>query len=90
MARFLAELSERERKIVHAMNVMLNPQLQNVPFNIKTSALQSVLLAAGYTWDELEMTDLMQAISAETKAGMQNALGILGKYGSALKGLDKL
>jgi hypothetical protein len=86
----MAELTDREKKIVHSMNVMLNPALKDVPFDIKTKALQSVLLVAGYQWDENEMTDLMAAISAETKAGNQSALALLGKYGNMFKGLNKL
>ena len=86
----MAELTEREKRIVHMMNVMLNPMLNNVPSDLKTNALKATLIAYGYQWNETEMADLMGAISSTTKEGMQHALKILGKYGDAFKGLDKL
>jgi len=86
----MVELTDREKKIVHMITTMLNPALKDVPFNIKTKALQSVLLVAGFRWDEEEATDMMQAIDMQIKAGSQAAMGMLGKYGHLLKGLDKL
>ena len=86
----MVELTERERRIVHAMNIMNNPGLKNAPFDIKTKALQSVLLVYGFTWDMQDMTDLMQAITAEVEAGQQHVLKMLGKYGHLLDGMGKL
>jgi len=86
----MAKLSDREKKIVLAMNVMNNPAYKNAPFDLKTRALQAVLLSAGYKWDEHEMTDLMWAIGAEIKAANEHALKMLDKYKDHFKGLDHL
>ena len=86
----MVELTQREKIIVHAMNTMLNPQLKDVPFNTKTQALQATLLCAGYTWNESEMTDIMDAIAAETKGGFQNALKLLDRFKGQIAGLKKI
>ena len=86
----MAELTDREKKIVHAMNIMNNPQFSQAPFELKTNALKSVLLVCGYKWNEEEMTDIMWAIGAEIKAENQNALKMLDKYKDQFKGLDHL
>lgn len=69
---------------------MLNPSLKNTNFELKTNALKAVLLCAGYTWNETEMTDIMDGIAEETKGGFQNALKLLDRFKGQLKGLNKL
>ena len=86
----MVELAQREKIIIHMLNIMNNPQLQNAPLEIRTKALQSVLLVAGYEWNENEMTDLMNSVTAETNSGMQSALKMLDKFGFAMKGLRKI
>ena len=86
----MVELTLREKQIIHAMNVMLNPALKDVPFNVKTQALQATLLSAGYTWNEDEMTDLMDSIAEETKGGFQNALKLLDRFKDQIKFLNKI
>lgn len=72
------------------MNTMLNPSLKDVPFDLKTNALKATLLCAGYTWNEQEMTDIMDGIAEETKGGFQNALKLLDRFKSQIKGLNKI
>jgi len=86
----MVELTEREKRLIHAINTMNNPTYKNAPFELKTTVLQSVLLAAGYKWDEHEMADLMLAIGAEVKAAHQHGLKLLDKYKDHFKGLDHL
>jgi hypothetical protein len=86
----MVEFTEREKKLVHAMNLMNNPLYKDVPFEIKTRALQSVFLVLDYEWNESEMTDMMDAIAQETTFGNQSALKVLGKYGHMIKGIKKL
>jgi len=86
----LVEFTQREKIIVHAMNTMLNPSLKNTPFELKTNALKAVLLCAGYTWNETEMTDIMDGIAEETKGGFQNALKLLDRFKGQIAGLNKL
>ena len=86
----MAELTDREKKIIHAMNVMNNPTYGNAPFEIKTKALQAVLLVAGYDWNEEEMTDIMQAIGKEIEDAQKASLKMLDKYKNQFKGLGKI
>lgn len=86
----MVEFTQREKIIVHAMNTMLNPSLKDVPFDLKTKALKATLLCAGYTWNEQEMTDIMDAIAEETKGGFQNALKLLDRFKGQIKGLNKI
>lgn len=86
----MVEFTQREKIIVHSMNVMLNPSLKDVPFNLKTQALQATLLCAGYTWNESEMIDIMDAIAEETKGGFANALKLLDRFKPQLDRLNKI
>lgn len=86
----MVEFTQREKIIVHAMNTMLNPSLKEVPFDLKTNALKATLLCAGYTWNEQEMTDIMDAIGEETKGGFQNALKLLDRFKGQIKSLNKI
>jgi len=86
----LVEFTQREKIIVHAMNTMLNQDLKKVPFELKTNALKAVLLSAGYTWNEQEMTDIMDGIAEETKGGFQNALKLLDRFKGQIAGLNKI
>ena len=86
----MVEFTQREKIIVHAMNTMVNPSLKDVPFDLKTNALKATLLCAGYTWNETEMTDIMDGIAEETKGGFQNALKLLDRFKGQIKGLNKI
>lgn len=86
----MAELTLREKQIIHAVNVMNNPTYKNAPFDLKTVALQAVLLSAGYKWNEPEMIDLMQAIGLEVKDAYEHGLKMLDKYKNNFKGLNQL
>ena len=86
----MVEFTQREKIIVHAMNTMLNPSLKDAPFDLKTNALKATLLCAGYTWNEQEMTDIMDAIAEETKGGFQNALKLLDRFKGQIKELNKI
>ena len=86
----MVELTDREKKIVHVLNIMYNPILNDAPFEIKQQALQAVVLVRGFTWDANEMNDLLLALNAEIQDGQKAAFKMLGKYGEGLKGLRKL
>jgi len=86
----MAELNERERKILSFMFVMMNPQLQGVPFAVKDGLIRSTFLMAGIKFDEVEMTDIGEACKAEVKAIMQGGLKFIDKHKDSLKGLSEL
>jgi len=86
----MVELSEREVKIVHIMHTILNPELKDVPWEIKLRTIQAQLLVHGVEWNEEEITDIVEGIKGELKATIQSAMKNLGKYGHLLKGMRKL
>lgn len=83
----MVEFTQREKIIVHAMNIMNNPSFVKAPFDLKTRALQSQLMLCGYQWDENQMIDIMNGIGAETQTASQGALKLLDKYKISLKDL---
>lgn len=85
----MAELQDREIKIVHAMHVLLNPELREVPWEIKLRTIQAQLLVHGLEWNEDEMTDLVNAINQELKDTIASAMKNLGKYQHLLKNFKK-
>ena len=86
----MAEFTQREKIIVHAMNIMNNPAFASAPFDLKTKALQSQLMLCGYEWNENEMIDIMNAINSATQEASQGALKLLSKYKINFKDLAHL
>ena len=83
----MVEFTQREKMLVHAMNIMNNPAFAQAPFDLKTRALQSQLMLCGYKWNENEMIDLMNGIGEETRVASSGALKLLDKYKISLKDL---
>ena len=86
----MAEFSEREIKIVHAMHSLINFNLKDVPFGIRKSMIMATLKVRGLDYTEQEITDIVLAINAETKLITQNAMALLGKYASMLKDMGQV
>jgi len=81
------ELSDREIKIIHAMDSLINPALKDVPFDMRRKVCEATLAIRKIDYNEDELTDIVQAITAEKKLTDANAIGLLGKYGHLLKGI---
>lgn len=86
----MVELTDREKRIVHIMNVMNNPAFANAPLELRTKAVQTTLLTCGYKWNEHEMTDLVDSITAEITHFNQSTLKMLDKYKIDFKNLKQL
>ena len=86
----MAELTEREKKILSFMFVMMNPQMQGVPFSVKDGLIRTMFLMAGRKFDEVEMSDLGEACKAEIKSLMQGGMKFIDKHKDSLKGLSDL
>lgn len=86
----MVEFTQREKILVHTMNIMNNPALKDVPSKQKTQALQAILLVCDYEWNENEMIDLMNAIGEETTYANKSTMGKLFKFKDVMKGLKKL
>lgn len=83
----MVELTEREKQIIHCMHILINPQLKEIPFDVRKTAIQSQYLTRGMKWSEQEATDLILAINQETKETVQNAMALLQKFAPQFKGL---
>lgn len=86
----MAELSEREIKLVHCMLTVINRELQDVPLDIRIKTIMATLTVRGLKYDETEITDLVMAIDSETKLVTQSAFGLLGKYGKSIKAFGNI
>lgn len=83
----MVEFTQREKIIIHSMNIMNNPAFSQAPFDLKTRALQSQLMLCGYEWDENQMIDIMNGIGAETEVANQSVLKLLDRFKVNLKEL---
>lgn len=86
----MVELTEREKKIIHAMNVMRNPQLYTTPPETKKDIIIMTLKIRGMVFDESEIIDLIYAVNDEVNLSVANGLGLLNRFAPMLKGIDKL
>lgn len=79
------EFSEREIKIVQSMLVLMNPQLSQVPPDMKKQIITTTLNLRGIQFDEREIIDIGNACVEEQKAVTQKAMSILQKHPELLK-----
>lgn len=86
----MAEFTNREIKIVHAMHSLINFNLKDVPFEIRKSMIMATLKVRGLDYTEQEITDIVLAINEETKLISQNAMALLGKYSNVLKDMGQV
>lgn len=86
----MAEFSDREIKIVHAMHSLINYNLRDVPFDVRKSMIMATLKVRGLNYTEQEIIDIVLAINAETKLITQNAMALLGKYGNVFKDMGQV
>ncbi len=84
----MAELTERERKIIRYMNIMANPNLQKVPFEVKDGLIRTIFMVGRIKFDEDEMTDLARAINEELNNITKDGLGFLDKHKDSFKGVS--
>ena len=84
------ELTEREKKIIHIMHVLINQNLREVPQDVRENTLKSQLFCRDIKYDESDITDIVLAINQETKETLQNAYAKLHKFAPMLKGLNSL
>ena len=84
----MVELTDREKKIIHYIMTMNNPQTKNQPLELRILALKSVMLCAKLNWNYDEMQDLSYAIKAENERALDSGFGQLNKYKDLLKNVD--
>ncbi len=86
----MVELTEREIKIIRYLHIMQNPQIANVPFELKNNLIQTTFLTANIKFNEEEMTDIGQAVNAEIRNITKDGLKFMDKHKGAFKGLSGL
>lgn len=84
----MAELTPREKTIIHIMNVMMNPQTKNVPLDMKVQAILFIIKVKNLPFEIPELKDLSHAIEAEQNSIMQEAFGLLAKHPELAKNLQ--
>lgn len=81
----MAELTERERKIVFIKFIMHGEKFSHFPVNTRENMLMAALNLRGLKYDKDEMLDLGQAILDEQEMFNKNALGFLEKNKDKVK-----
>jgi len=76
----MVEFTDREIKIIHAMNTLINPGLKNVPQDVRNAMMMSTLKIRGMKFDEQELIDIVLGINEETKLVVQNSFGLLARF----------
>jgi len=76
----MAELSEREKKIVIIQNTIANPMMRDVPFDTSKAALVAMFNVMSFNWTDPEITDLVLAINEVHKETHQAAIKSLDKH----------
>lgn len=85
----MAELTEREKKLVYIHMIMHSPvsEFANMPIEIRENMLAVVLKLRGMEYDQREMLDLGQAVIEERKLMMSSGIGFLDKNKDVMKHL---
>lgn len=86
----MAEFTDREIKIIHAMHSLINHNLRDAPFEVRKAMIMATLKVRGLNYDEQELTDIVLAINEETKLISQNAMALLGRFSPQLKEMGNL
>ena len=76
----MAELTDREKKIVIIQNTIANPLMRDVPFDTTKAALVSMFNIMSFNWTDTEVTDLVLAINEVHKETHQAAMRELDKH----------
>jgi len=86
----MAELTDREKAIVHEMFYLMNPITKAVPFDTRLIALKMMLKIRKVKISEDELKDLSHAIDQEQKLAMQQGFGFLDKHKEMMKRIDDI
>ena len=81
----MAELTNREKAIVHTMYFLMNDQSKHVPFETRLVALKVLLGARGIKFTEDELKDITQAVDKEQKDSIKEGFGFLAKHQDRLR-----
>jgi len=86
----MAELSAREKALVHLMTMLMNPTTMKIPLELRVTALQSMLMIRNIKISEDELKDLSFAVEYEQKASIQEGFKFLDKHKDLLKNIGDL
>ena len=86
----MAELTDREKKIVIIQNTIANPLMRDVPFDTTKAALVSMFNIMNFNWTDTEVTDLVLAINEVHKETHQASMRVLDKHKDKLNTPFKL
>lgn len=84
----MAEFTPREIKIIQTMNVLRNPHLSHAPPELKKTLLVTQLQICGIQFDETEIIDIANGITAEINETVNKSLGVFNRLAPHMKGID--
>jgi len=74
------EFTEREKAVVHLMNMLMNPATKQIPLNLRVQSLAMVCKIRKIPYDEQTMKDMSFAIEDEIQMSVKEAFGFLSKH----------
>jgi len=83
----MAELTDREKKIVCINFIMHSPQFGQVPIDLREQMLMLAIKIRGMKYEKEEMLDLGEALVKERDMILQTQIGWLQKHKESVKGL---
>lgn len=81
----MAELTEREKAIIHTMFFMMNPATIKVPIELRENTLLTMLKIRGINFTLAELQDFSHAIEKEQKDAIAESFGFLNKHPELLR-----
>jgi len=68
----------------------MNPSTMNIPFDLRLTAIQTMLKTRNIEYNKDEYQDLTQGIQAEQEDSIKSAFAFLNKHKDMLKGMEKM
>lgn len=81
----MVEFTEREKSIIHLMNMLMNPQTKHIPLDLRVKALSAICLIRKIPYDEDFFKDMSHGIDDEIQQSMNEGFGFLNKHPELMK-----
>ncbi len=83
----MVEFTEREKTVIHLMNLFQNPQTRDIPFDLKIQSLMATCLLRKIPYDGDAMKDMATGIDEEIKLTIKEGFAFLAKHPEMLEAM---
>ncbi len=81
----MVEFTEREKTVIHLMNMLMNPLIKDIPMELRVQALAATCLVRNIPYDKETMEDMSLGIKTEIELAIKEGYGFLNKHPDLLK-----